>query len=515
MRGEVGPGGTGAAIRQLWDGGTAAGLGDAELLDRFARRGDQAAFSALVTRHGALVLGVCRRVLGDEHAAEDASQAVFLVLARKAGSVSRPDRLAAWLHGVAVRTSRRAKTMTARRRSREALAASSPRQTEDSPADDLRRVIDQELARLPEKYRAPVLLCDLGGRSIDEAAGVLGWPRGTVGTRLRKARGVLKSRLTRRGVGLGAGLALAHFSGPPVSAAWVARTTQSATHYAAPGSAAAVTATPTALLADRVIRGMLMTQFKLVAALAGTVLIGGGGLLTLRAGYQGKAGDPPAAAGRPATTAAEEQEVARADDTLRLKKVGLALHMYTSANAHLPPAAVRSAEGKPLLSWRVTVLPFLNDPAATALYEKFHLDEPWDGPHNKVLLSSMPADYTPRGPSGVVGGTDIKVFVGPGATFEDGKVVTPKSITDGTSATLMAVQAGPPVPWTKPEDISFSPDKPLPKLAGPLKGGVLALMVDGSVHFVSDAVKPWTVLAGVVRNDGGGVKPADLDPTPE
>lgn len=652
MRGDLG-GGSGAAIRQLWDGGTTAGLGDTELLDRFARRGDQAAFSALVSRHGGLVAGVCRRVLGDEHAAEDASQAVFLVLAKRAGSVSRPDRLSAWLYGVALRTSRRAKTLTARRRSREAAAAANLRLFDDPPADDLRPVIDQELARLPEKYRAPVLLCDLGGRSIDEAAGVLGWPRGTVGTRLTRARGVLKTRLARRGVGLGAGLALSQFAGPTVSAAWVARTAQAATRYAAPGPAVAASTTTAVLLATYVTRSLTMTHWKLAAALAGTALLGGG-LWTLRAGAErqpaalafavdppptpvdpnrpkgtwvvtsamldgrnsvktnvwrrsvwafgadnvrvkplrgpdgtfaskfdpkalprrvrlepdAKPGQPTLTPGRPAieaiyrldgedsltiawlegptatapadfevkpeppdylavlklipeakvakvdpaVAAAEEQEMTRADANFRLRSVALAIHNFVSVNDHLPAPAIRSAEGKPLLSWRVDVLQFLGDPSAAALYKEFHLDEPWDGPHNKTLLTKIPAAYTPRDPSDVVGGTEIKVFVGPGALFEDEGNVTFGSVTDGLTPTLMAVQAGPHVPWTKPEDIAFSPDKPLPKLVGPLKGGVLALMGDGSIQFISDEAKPWTIVSGVVRNDGKGVTREDLAP---
>ena len=216
-----------SAIQDLWDAGSLGGLCDAELLIRFASRREEAAFAMLVRRHGPLVLGVCRRVLGDVHAAEDASQATFLVLARKAGSIAAPERLASWLHGVALRTSRKAKAGVVRRRERELIpgAKSTGAWTHDPAPDDVRPVIDEELARLPEKYRAPVLLCDLEGQSIDEAASLLAWPRGTVGTRLAKARAILKSRLVRRGLGLGTGLVVLH-SSDPVSAAWIHQTTR-------------------------------------------------------------------------------------------------------------------------------------------------------------------------------------------------------------------------------------------------------------------------------------------------
>ena len=155
--------------------------------------------------------------------------------------------------------------------------------TSDPAPDDLRLIIDEELARLPEKYRAPVLLCDLGGRSIDEAAGVLKWPRGTVGTRLTKARSILKTRLARRGLGLGAGLTVIQASADPVSAAWINQTAHSATLYATSGTTTAGT-TPAAVLATQILWEMTMSKMKLSAAvLIVGLTLGGISLVALRA----------------------------------------------------------------------------------------------------------------------------------------------------------------------------------------------------------------------------------------
>src|SRR5205823_3540528 len=154
------------------------------------RRRDEAAFAALVRRHGPMVLGVCRRVLRDAHDAEDAFQATFLLLARKAAALRQPDRLGPWLHGVAHRTALKAKAAGVRRRQRE-------RPLDDLPAAgggddllwrDLRPVLDDAIGRLPAKYRVPVVLCYLEGRTNAEAARALGCPTGTVATRLARAR---------------------------------------------------------------------------------------------------------------------------------------------------------------------------------------------------------------------------------------------------------------------------------------------------------------------------------------
>src|SRR5262245_62936163 len=181
-----------------------AELPDSELLERFARAGDQGAFTALVERHGPMVLGVCRRVLRHEQDAEDAFQATFLVLARKAGSLRSRELLPNWLYGVAHRTALKARAMNVHRRARDRTAQEIARSEApaDGARDQLLECLDAELSRLPEKYRAPVVLCELEGKSRTEAARLLGLPEGTLSWRLAQARKLLAHRLARHSAGL-------------------------------------------------------------------------------------------------------------------------------------------------------------------------------------------------------------------------------------------------------------------------------------------------------------------------
>ena len=189
----------------IWDGTTATGLGSAGLLERFAHGRDPASFEAIVQHHGPMVLATCRRVLPDPADADDAFQATFLVLARQARAIRDPDRLAPWLHQVAHRVALRARARSARRRRVEGAGRGDLVVAPD-PADahELRTVLDEELARLPAKYRDPLVLCYLEGLTHDEAASQLDWPVGTVRSRLAGGRDRLRSRLTRRGFAPGA-----------------------------------------------------------------------------------------------------------------------------------------------------------------------------------------------------------------------------------------------------------------------------------------------------------------------
>jgi RNA polymerase sigma factor (sigma-70 family) len=229
----------------------AGGLPDAHLLRHFAARRDEVAFTELVRRHGPMVLGVCRRLLGNEHDAEDAFQLTFVTLSRKAGSLRRPERLGPWLHGVAVRTARKARARAARRRACEQQAPPPAAVGPDDPVwRDLRPVLDEAVAALPARYREPVVLCYLGGQTLAEAARRLGCPKGTVGTRLAWARARLQARLARRGVTLSAAALAAALAGsaaracPAVAAQLVASTAQAATAAAGQGAAGAATIAP-------------------------------------------------------------------------------------------------------------------------------------------------------------------------------------------------------------------------------------------------------------------------------
>jgi RNA polymerase sigma factor (sigma-70 family) len=204
-------------------------LSDAMLLERFVTRREEAAFVTLVERHGPLVEGVCRRVLRDDHDVEDVYQATFLVLARKASHIPWSGSVGGWLRAVAHRLALHARADLERRRTREALASAMarnvPRCRRGEPersllrlpeqyhplvdpaveleSRDLRRLVEDELRQLPEKYRAPVVLCDLEGKTHQEAASKLGWPAGSMSRRLQRARVLLRQRLSDRGVSLG------------------------------------------------------------------------------------------------------------------------------------------------------------------------------------------------------------------------------------------------------------------------------------------------------------------------
>jgi len=212
---------------------------DRQLLESFAGLRDEAAFAALVERHGALVWGVCRRVLGRDQDAEDAFQATFLVLARKAGSVRWRQEIANWLYAVAVRVAQRVRSRAQKQRclESEAVAVAKANEVPDSDSFELIEMVDEEVSRLPEKYRKPVVLCCLEGKTYAEASRLLGWPEGTTSARLSRARDLLRRRLTRRGLAL-SGAAAAILTGTGSAAAAVSAGLAETTVRAAPVFAA-------------------------------------------------------------------------------------------------------------------------------------------------------------------------------------------------------------------------------------------------------------------------------------
>jgi RNA polymerase sigma factor (sigma-70 family) len=186
------------------------GLSDGQLLERFSASRDEAAFAALVERHAGVVLGVCRRILGHAHDAEDAFQATFLVLAQKAGSIRKKESVGSWLYGVAYHVAREAKARAHRRRTheRQAQDMATPESLAEAVWPELKPVLDEELHRLPDKYRVPLVLCYLQGKTNRQAASELGWPVGSISRRLARGRELLRRSLARRGITLtGAALA--------------------------------------------------------------------------------------------------------------------------------------------------------------------------------------------------------------------------------------------------------------------------------------------------------------------
>lgn len=262
------------------------GLSDGHLLGRFIERRDDGSFAALVHRHGPMVWGLCRRVVGNHHDAEDAFQATFLVLACKASSVNPREMVANWLYGVAHRTALRARATVIRRQKKERHVTSMP-EPEAKRQDlwpDLESVIDQELSRLPDMYRIAILLCDLEGRTGREVARQLKIPEGTLASRLRTARMMLAKRLTRRGVSItGAALTFAlsqSAASASAPAAIVASTVKIATSLVA-GSAVGMVPAKVAALMKGALKTMLLTKLQAVVGLI--ILLGvsifGGALL--------------------------------------------------------------------------------------------------------------------------------------------------------------------------------------------------------------------------------------------
>src|SRR5689334_9126005 len=186
-------------LRQAALGSDGASLTDGELLSAFIAGRDEAAFRVLVRRHGPMVLGVCKRVLGNQADAEDAFQATFLVLVRKATSIRPRTQVGNWLHGVAYKTALKARAMNKRRSIKErGAAAAQVRQATDDTCETLLEILDGELNALPEKYRLPIVLCDLEGLSYREAASRLRCPQGTLSGRLTRARALLARRVAGR-----------------------------------------------------------------------------------------------------------------------------------------------------------------------------------------------------------------------------------------------------------------------------------------------------------------------------
>jgi RNA polymerase sigma factor (sigma-70 family) len=317
-------------LGSLFAGGSAAGLSDRELLERFTGRGgpaDEAAFATIVARHGPMVLGLCRQLLGDQHHAEDAFQATFLVLACRARSIRDPDVLGPWLYGVALRTARKARARLARRRQAEEAGAIA--RTEASPAVQAEQMIERERAealhhevdRLPEPFRRAVVACYFEGLSPDEAARRLRWSSGTLRSRLVRARDKLRRGLARRGIVLSTtalGVALAPRSASAsVSSLLCDSTTRTAIHFAARRAAGEAISASAAALAQEVLKTMIVHKLKAAALsfLMLATLAAGAGYLSLNAFAGPREGEPPGEPG--AKEARQEPRPPAAGDATR------------------------------------------------------------------------------------------------------------------------------------------------------------------------------------------------------
>src|SRR5262249_44586286 len=267
-------------IQGLFGTATNEARTDAVLLQRFAIQREEGAFTTLVQRHGRMVWGVCRHVLQHEQDAEDAFQATFLVLARRAGSIRRSEAVGSWLHGVAYRVAQKARTRAAKRRACERRAEPRVAETEPEPGwRELQTMLDEELQGLPDKYRTPFILCCLEGRSRAEAAAELGWNAGTLSSRIAQARKLLQERLTQRGVMLSVALTAGVLWNQPASAALVQTTLQAATRIASGQAARALAAPSVAALLEASAHTVVSMKTRLalavllVASLVGAMVV--------------------------------------------------------------------------------------------------------------------------------------------------------------------------------------------------------------------------------------------------
>jgi RNA polymerase sigma factor (sigma-70 family) len=309
-------------LRKLVRRPAAADVSDGQLLERFAGGREEAAFEALLQRHAALVWGVCRRLLHDVHDAEDAFQATFLVLAHRAGSIRKLPSVGSWLYGVAYRVALRSRTSTQRRRRHE-------RQAEPMPSTDplstlarreLRTVLDEELSRLPERYRAPVVLCDLEGKTHQEAARELGQPAGSMSRRLARGRELLRQRLAGRGVLLSGSVLLTALAEQSVAAppALLTATLRAVTLSAA---GQAVLCPQAATLAEGTLKAMAPARLQIAVRLllVVSVLAAGAGLLpNPRAGSKPPQANPTA---RPNPAPRPPRKPNTADEPLTVKAI--------------------------------------------------------------------------------------------------------------------------------------------------------------------------------------------------
>jgi RNA polymerase sigma factor (sigma-70 family) len=520
-------------IGTLFQFGTTGEWSDGDLLNRFIARQDQdrsAAFEALVERHGPMVLDVCRNVLRNEDEAEDAFQATFLILARQARSIRKRGSVGSWLFGVATRVATRSRIDAARRRARERAFAKDVSARPPMNHDNAEKtVLHEEIARLPEKYRELVVLCYLEGMSYLAAAERLGCPVGTVSVRLMRARERLRSRLVRRGEAsfsssevLGGAMGL-----QPVDPALLASVIDKVA-VRIPGGMLGTGQRISAInsLVQGVTTTMVarqLTSNAVGAAIVGTLLVG-----TAVLAYQplGRGTSPTtivtqsSSAGPEPTKALAEDAGLTAlhwvDSMQKLGRIGIAINAFDEANGFLPPNAIRDPNtGKPLLSWRVAILPWIG---SKELYQQFHLDEAWDSPHNKALIAKMPFEYAPVGvKTEDPFATYYQVFVGPGTAFEtraNNNKLKLTGIRDGAANTLAVVEAGSAVPWTKPEDLQFLPDRPLPPLGGLFRAGFNLVFLDASVWSVARKVDERLLKALITRDGGEPINRDQLNQIP-
>ncbi len=345
-------------LRRVPGGEPGPGCSDAQLLERFLTEQDETAFELLVRRHGTMVWSLCRRLLRDAHAAEDAFQATFLVLVRKAGSIGKRQAVAGWLHRVAWRIALRARATTARRLARhqgetdlDQLPA--PHRSSDPADQETSGILAEEVGRLPEKYRIPVVLCYLQGKTYDEAAQQLGWAKGTLSTRLTRARVLLRNQLTRRGIALSVPLLPAALAVQATVPNPLVRSTLQAVQQSTAGNTAAVLSTQAAALAQGALNSMFLTKLKLTAVVLLILGLVSSGASVL--GHRVLAGDQePVATALADNLEQAQRDIVRLKSRLDLLEKEIAWLRHDLARLRGVRLAWRFEKGKPFFQEMTT-----------------------------------------------------------------------------------------------------------------------------------------------------------------
>jgi RNA polymerase sigma factor (sigma-70 family) len=377
-----------------------AGLTDAQLLERFIDHRDDAAFAALVARHGSMVMGVCLRVTRNHQDAEDAFQATFLVLARKAASISSRELLANWLYGVAHNTALKARASSVKRHAKEKQVTQMPEPAmagQELWNDNIQALLDQELSRLPDKYRVPIILCDLEGKTRKEAAQQLGCPEGSLSSRLSRARVMLAKRLARHGQAISGGSLAAVLSQQAASAcvptSVASATIKAAPLYAAGQVTAGVVSANVSALAQGVLKTMLLSKLKIGMTwlLVGLLVFGSSSLIYRTAMAQ------PATIQRAATTTPKETAKDRPQPVDEFKKDLDALQGRWSVVSmtfdleHQPPADVVKAVVVVFKGSEMTYDPGLSIDATEKGKIKYNVD-----PEPDAMQFTLPANSNPK-----------------------------------------------------------------------------------------------------------------------
>jgi RNA polymerase sigma factor (sigma-70 family) len=325
--------------------GPASQRPDGELLGQFSAGRDPMAFAALVSRHGPMIFHLCRRILRNEHDAEDVFQATFLVLARRANAIRQRESIGGWLYEVAYRLAVKARAAAARRcaRERQSSARESCGPLDEISVAEAQEILDQELARLPDKFRNPLVLCCLQGLARDEAARQLGWPTSVLKSRLEQARQRLRVRLARRGLDLATVLGVTLLGGratATVPAVLFNSTVHAVGVVAAGGAAASVVSTQAAALTSEVLNAMFLSKLKvlLVFALGLGLVASATGLLVYQIALA-----QPATTSPPAAAQAGQKKPAAATDQEKLQGTWEVVELVVKGDKVLPNNEAKAA----------------------------------------------------------------------------------------------------------------------------------------------------------------------------